>query len=248
MDREAFEQLVSTWLDEPEREDLHARIDAAVAGSAELAQLREAWLRLDRLVRQGAAGVERVDWERLRSRIVAAAETGDALSEGVRDLTDIEQQVDWPRLQRRIAEAVAVAAGAPPAVENQQPTSGEAPDATPHVIRFPFRRTAGVVAMLGAAAAVVLMLTLPAQRSTGPVGFAAARVTGPADALAAVDHTHALVQVTVSAPAEAEDGIDEQRPRERSLVEPQLAEVFLMVAPARPPGELSARLTPFGFN
>ena len=233
MDRETFEQLLSAWLDEPQRDDLHRRIEAAVAESRELGRLRDEWLRLDRLVRGSLPRADRVDWRRFQEHVAAAIapDAADgALDEKLRRSMEIEQRVDWPRLRRRISQAVAHSA------------------AEPKVIRFRLRTVAASIVVAAAAALLMIMFALPTQPARAPLGFARARVVGTAPAPAVPDAGRAFARVSVSAPPEAAEEADVADPRERSLAEPQLAEVFLMVAPARHPNENYGRLNPFGFN
>jgi hypothetical protein len=230
MDREAFEQLVSAWLDQPQRDDLRLQIEAAVAESRELARVRDEWLRLDRLVRSCLPGVDGIDWRRLQEHIAAAlapdaADT--ALDEQLRRFTDVGQRVDWPRLRQRISQAIGSSA--------EKPT----------VIRFPLRRAAASIVLAAAAAALLLVFILPAEPRTAPVSFAQARVVGGPQVS---DAGRAFARVSVSAPPEATEEIKGEQPRERSYVEPRLAEVFLMVTPARPSGDNHGRINPFGFN
>ncbi len=233
MNREAFEKLVSEWLDKPERDGLRAAVDAAATASPELGRLKDEWVRLDQLIRGLSSGVDHVDWSRFRQHIGNAVDqngTDAKLDEQMRSLTAVEQRVDWSRLHKRICRAV-----------------GRADDRA-RVIRFPLRRVAAGVLLTGAAAALVLMFTLPAKSPTTYSGVARVRVSSPAEALQPLDQKRGFAQVTISPPPDAEEAIDEAKPSRSEATQPQLAEVFLMVEPVRVAARTRGSLTPFGFN
>ena len=231
MDRESFEQLVSQWLDHPEDDELRAAVESATAASPALDRLKHEWIRLDRLVRSAAPGVDRVDWPRLRQRIsteLVPDESG--LDESLRAVTNIEQRVDWPRLSQRISQAV-----------------DDARDRT-RVIRFPFRRVAAGLLLVGAAAAVVLMFALPPGSSETGVGVARVRVSSPSATVPSGDRAAGFAHVTVSpTPAAGETGDQAESPRS-DAGQPRLVEVFLMVEPVRVAARTPGGLTPFGLN
>lgn len=74
MNRQAFEQLVSEWLDRPAQDDLRARIEAAVRADPALARLMGEWLHLNRLIRGGLPGPHGVEWDRFRARLATLLE------------------------------------------------------------------------------------------------------------------------------------------------------------------------------
>lgn len=233
MDRETFERLVSEWLDEPERDELQAAIEAAVAETPTLCRLRDEWLRLDRLVRRGLPAVEGVDWPRLRRRIderLGPTFSDAGLDERLRDLTAVAHRVDWSRLRKRISQAVADAGG------------------KPGVIRFPLRRVGVGLAIAAAAAAVILMLTPPTRAPFAPAGFAQVRVSSATRAPGLQERGGAFARVIVTAPPGAEDTTDVTKPLRPGSGEPQLVEVFLMVEPAQAVGAPGGRPFPFGLN
>jgi len=108
-----FEQLLSSWLDEPQRQDLAATVEHAAAANPALARLREQYVRLERLARSLPG--PKVDWTRLCQRISAAVDeagVGEAaedarLDEQLRQLLpEISTRVDWHRLRDRLVAAV----------------------------------------------------------------------------------------------------------------------------------------------
>lgn len=147
MKREAFERLVSDWLDDPQSGDLRARLDAAGARDPQFARLREELVRVDALVRAGLAALLPVDWERLKARICARiAGTPDEstdLDEQLRSLPAIESHVDWLAFQRKVTRAI------------------DQEEVRPRVLRLSPWRLTVAAGVLAAAAAVVLMLVQP---------------------------------------------------------------------------------------
>ena len=231
MDREAFEQLVSDWLDRPEHDELCRAVAAAAAESSELERLKDEWVRLDRLVRSASSAVDQVDWPRFRERIDQALDSDrEELDEKLRGLTDVQQRVDWPRLRERISRAV-----------------GDAHD-RPRVIRFPLRRVAAGLALISAAAVLVLMFTLPLRPPRTSVGVAQVRVNMPAEAWRARGQRPGYTHVSVSAPPDSEEADAAAQPSRSDSADPRLAEVFLMVEPAHLTTRTRGGLTPFAFN
>jgi len=233
MDREAFEQLVSEWLDQPGRDDLRLRIEAALAESPALARVKDQWLRLDRLVRGALPGIEHLDWSRLRHHIAMEIEVSAAaggLDERLRRLTDVAPRVDWERLRKHVSRAVADA------------------DRQRAALRFPLRRMAAGFALLATAAALLLMFTLPAKPPAATTGFAQVRVSGPATALQQPGPARGFACVTVGAPPETNEPDEGARPSRAGSGAPQLAEVFLMVEPVHLAREAPGLLIPLGLN
>jgi hypothetical protein len=230
MDRETFEQLVSKWLDEPERDDLRTRIDAALAQTPALASVKDQWQRLDQLVHSAFPDAGRVEWSRFRRRVDAGLETSGTeatLDERLRRLTAVEHRVDWPRLHQRVSQAVADAAG------------------TTRLTRFPIRRV-GVA--LAAAAALALMFTLPTQPPIEPTGFARVLVSSPADALPVHGSDRPYACVTVMPLPDTEEPPDGTEIPRSGWEQAQLAEVFLMVEPAHVACAPGGQMDPFGLN
>ena len=151
MDRETFGQLVSAWLDEPQRDDLRAQIDAAAAGDAELARYRDELTRVDELVRAGRGELPLVDWQLVHERIAdsVGAENG-RLDERLHDLPGVEERVDWDAFRQRVSSAV------------DRQARGQS------TIRFPIWRRAVGVAAVAAAAVLVLMLRWGFQSTPQP--------------------------------------------------------------------------------
>jgi hypothetical protein len=231
MDRAAFEQLVSEWLDQPERDDLRTKVTAAAAQSSELERLKNEWVRLDQLVRNTPAGVDSIDWTAFQERIGQRLDADDArLDERLRKLTSPEQHVHWTRLRERIIQAVDHAAEPPP------------------LIQFPLRRTATALALIGAAAALVLMVTLLPTAQRAEMGFAQVRVKTPAGAVRPESWQAGYARVTVSAPPTVEPNDEEVQPAGSGAARPQLGEVFLMVEPIRMSARTRAGPNPFGLD
>ena len=232
MDREAFEQLVNEWLDQPGCDDLRLKIDQAVADSPELASLRDEWLRLDTLTRGAAGTAADVNWDRLRKQInreILASDKQCELEDSYRRLTDIGRRVDWDRFRASIAHAV-------------DESSNRS-----QVIRMPLRRFMSGIALIAAAAVFVLMVTLPSITSRHSSGIARVRVSGPVgtDQMLATAASYARVSVSQQFAADPDD---DDRSSIKQTAQPLVAEVFLMVEPQRVAAQVSGSLTPFGFN
>jgi hypothetical protein len=174
MQRDAFEQLISDWLDEPQREDLRAQVVAAVQDQPELRDVLGEWRGLEPLLREHAPAPTGVDWERFAGRItsavqadVPATDSDAALDALLRQPAVLDGRVDWDRQRTRIMAAVGVQ------------TKGT--DRRRVIWR-------GVVAGAVAAAAAVVLSLLPTPEVVEPedvvetpVGVAVAkvRVSGP---------------------------------------------------------------------
>jgi hypothetical protein len=164
VNRERFEQLVSQWLDQPDDDELRARIEAAVASSPGFGRLKGEWIALDHLVRQATSTAVAADWARLREHIARGLSNGGgqdrateaALDGLLRSRTAVEQRVDWDRYGRRVAAAAA----------------GRAT-----VIRFTRRRVAAGVGLVAAAAAVVLLLLVPPETPPPTPGLVSSSVS-----------------------------------------------------------------------
>ena len=164
MNRDAFEQLVSAWLDEPERTDLQRQVEEAVRLAPELASVLAEWRRFDEAFRGQAPGMRGIDWTTLTTRISAAIDAAaartadeDALDTALRDLPSIEPRVDWPRLHERIVAAV------------RRSDQG--------VRRRRWRVVLGTAAVAGLAAAAALVLTVLPNPSAPPLSSGVVRVT-----------------------------------------------------------------------
>jgi hypothetical protein len=227
MDRDAFEQLVSHWLDDPRDEELRAAVEVATAASPELERIRDEWVRLDQLVRGSAGAAEPVDWPRLRQRIGAQLTShGAGLDAVLRGVTAVEQRVDWPRLRRRISQAL---------------DDGE--DRV-RVVRFPLGRAVAGMAF-AAAAVLALMLLWTPESPTPAAGVAQVRVNPPAAARPTGGRAGGLARVTVNPLPETGEEAGSSR---SEAAQPHVAEVFLMVEPIRVAANTRGRLNPLGFN
>lgn len=239
MDRETFEQLVNQWLDQPERADLRERIDLAVATRADLRVLLDEWIRLDRLIRGANLAPAAVDWIRLRREIdlrTAPQSADDELERRLRLSTEITDRVDWDRLRVRIADAVRATK-----VEPRAPRG--------------VRRLVTAFALLSAAAAVILLLSVPQAPPSSPRGFARVTVTGPALAQphASSDAEPSRVamgvaRVAVSVNMDEPAGAAHSYETTRKAVPSDVSEVFLMVEPIQVAVNTPGSLTPFQLN
>jgi len=192
MDRAAFEQLVSEWLDDPGRLELRAQLEAAIATDPELARVRNEYVELDALLRRTPDALCNVDWGGLRAQAIAAAE-GVAGSEMDAELFDahlraalpgIDERVDWRRLRARLSNAVDSATAGPP---------------VPRVIRW---RAAGTAVALAAAAVLMLMVRYPTEVLTPdepapPAARVVVKVLPPAGVDEDADPGGAIVHLTV---------------------------------------------------
>jgi hypothetical protein len=186
MDRDAFEQLVSAWLDEPERTDLQRQVEEAVRLEPELAALLAEWRRFDEVFRSQAPELRGVDWAKLEGHISAAIDAADtsttdedALDTALHDLPSIEPRVDWPRLHERIAAAV------------RRSDQG--------VLRRRWRVILGTATVAGLAAAAALVLTILPNPSPALLSSGVVRVTVGVPAAAVETSTgvaYARVSVT----------------------------------------------------
>lgn len=170
MQLDAFERLVSEWLDEPARDDLRRQIDAAITADPALQAVLDAWLRCDRLIKAPLVHLQDVDWPRLAAQIgtgVTKAARGEQDADAALDAAlhadpGIDDRVDWARLRVRISTAI------------DQSTRQAAQR------RRLYTMVAAASTMLAAAAALFLVL-LP-QRGTvviarPPAGVAIVRVS-----------------------------------------------------------------------
>jgi hypothetical protein len=229
MDRESFEQLVSQWLDHPQDDKLRAAVEAA-ARSPELDRLKNDWVRLDQLVRGSAGGVDRVDWPRFLQRVILEFDAnGTGLDERLRDATAVEQRVDWPLLRQRLSQAV------------------DSLDERKRAIRFPRWRVAAGLALVGAAAVLMLVFSLPFKPSDTNLGVAWVHVSPATAATPSHDGEAGCARVTVSPLADVPEP-DKTQSLHSGPAQPQLAEVFLMVEPMRVAGRPPGSLSPFGVN
>ena len=72
MDRQVFEQLVSAWLDQPERGELRALIQDAVRENPARSALLKQWLRLWKHVRTALPEPPGVAWDHFRAQLSVA--------------------------------------------------------------------------------------------------------------------------------------------------------------------------------
>jgi len=158
MEHEAFEQLVSAWLDEPQNAELAERLKAAEAAAPELARLRTQYVRLHSLLTAVSSPEPRVDWAAFKSHLVdrvrqacpAGKDTAD-IDEYLRQSSpNIEQRVDWPAFRRHLSRLVASEAA------KRRTASRSA--------RWRMTAAAGALA---AAAGILLLIGLP-DRSPAP--------------------------------------------------------------------------------
>ncbi len=114
MRRDEFEQLVSAWLDEPERLDLRERIEAAVAAHPAYAALLAEWRAFDEKLRAQAPAPGAIDWRRVEQRVSGAIDRDDSAEHRLDELlawpTSLEDRVDWVRQRARIMAAATVTA------------------------------------------------------------------------------------------------------------------------------------------
>ena len=164
MDRLAFEQLISTWLDDRENSDLCRQIDAACADDPACRRLVAEYEKLDSLVRHASDQPLAVDWPAFKAVVsseIAAATQPDTAAKLDRllqtALPAVEPRVNWPRFARRVSQAIDQSA------------------ATRRVLRLS-RWRAAALGGLAAAAALLLWFGLPpeqapvAQPSAPPAG------------------------------------------------------------------------------
>lgn len=229
MDREAFEQLVSAWLDEPHRADLRARLERAVAAVPELAEVQAAYVRLVELLRRALAEPP-VDWAALKARV--AAEIDRAAEREAADpswdarlraaLPGVEARVDWQTVQARIAAAVAAC--------------DRGTGRRPRRLGWRVSLAAG---SLAAAAALLLWFgrpgvepPLPPVERPAAVPVARAEVVLPPGGASLVDREGSVARMTidedpvlaaVADPVEPDESLDESDP-----------EVYFMLDPLEP--------------
>ncbi len=110
MTREAFERLISDWLDDQHNPSLRAAIDAAVQADPRLADVAAEWKTFGRQLRAGMPDVQDIDWAKLRATIsnaVYAASNADAAIDSLLAASPtLDQTIDWSRLKDRISSAV----------------------------------------------------------------------------------------------------------------------------------------------
>lgn len=211
MNVERFEQLVSAWLDEPHRADAKHRIAAAIAATPALADERERWIRLDRLVRASFPPVPAIDQERLAARIAAAIDAeledvtaSDRLAAALAALPSVVRAVRWNRFRERVAAAIQRA------------------DRSRRSFRIRPRSARAFVG-LAAAALAALLLWPRTSPSRNPPGIATARIVAVSAARSASPRADSFVRVQVLAsaqPVEIAAGTDHPP-----------AEFFLMIDP-----------------
>ncbi len=194
MNRDAFEQLVSAWLDEPDRADLRTRIEAAAQADPELARLLNEWRRFDDLFRHGVPEAGGVDWTLLKTHVATAIDRNilteqardHALDEALRGLPGVDSRVDWPRFHERIASALTRSAG----------------QAASHRRRYTM--VAGGAVMLAAAAALIFAFLPVAGPGVGSPGLALVTLGPPPAAQPGLASGVAYARITTGRPAEAQ--------------------------------------------
>jgi len=226
MTREDFEQLVSQWLDQPERQDLRAEVERAAAASPALKSLLDEWIRLDRLIRAPEHPAAGLDWKLFQREIsdgIGAAAPHDQLHRMIRTATALDDKIDWPRLKNHFSRAI------------------DAERAPSRIAGFPLGRFAAASAVLAAAAALVLMITLPPAGRAARIGVARVQVFSPEASRIAAGRADGVARVSVNAAPTATvspEGAESSRTG--------AAEVFLMVEPARFAARGYESFTPFG--
>lgn len=217
MDREAFEQLLSHSLDEPQDRDCALRIEAAASADPALAALRADHARLQGLLLREPAALSRIDWAALRVRLLVAVRQEDAALDAVLSTAPVlDALVDWSRVRRRISGAVEQARA---------------------VRRLRVRRWRIAAGALAAAAALGLLYFLPPR--AGPIaGEARVAVLAPAAGVLSAGG-QAQAWVSVFAPS-AEAGPPSGASADAVRDAPVVAEVFLMIEPAPVPGRQPA--------
>jgi len=224
MDREAFEQLVSDWLDRPDDVELRRRIARAIEATPELAEVRDQWRRLHALLQAEPTVLRNIRWERFHGHVHAAVSDEDGSSSGapldamLQSLPGVADRVDWQRQRQRIANEITR--------ETLQPSRSR--------VRWPrFLAAAGVFA---AAAAVVLLVLYgegPRRETTTTVpGRATVTIASAArQPLPPASRAVAYARVTP-----AENGAATPPPAERP------PELFLMIGP--PQTSMASPLNP----
>lgn len=193
MKPDAFEQLVSEWLDDRENAELRRRIDAAMADDASLARLLDEWERFDAVLRANAPEAGGVDWTHQQALV------GEAVNDAARDdrldtlldsLPGVDGRVDWDRLASRISGRV-------------------------HTERRPnhrWRRAGGIFAGVAVAAAVGLFAILP-YATTPTAGPPVANLSVLAPPAAEKNSGVVIVQIT-------RENISEPQPPRYFAVDP----------------------------
>lgn len=229
MDIEAFEQLVSQWLDQRDDDELRARVAAASRDPA-LARIRDDWLRLDVALRNANPGLgERVIWNRLHERITEQVVLADSSRSGfqtLRDATSVGDRVDWDTLRGRIMQAT---------------TAG---DRAARLGAARRRRTIALTFLSAAAAFLLIAFFYPSGPTQSPLGVAQVRVNVSDFDAADDSDDSAFSSVRISAPPDFEDSESVQV----AVEQPRVVEVFLMVEPPRASNRAAMLGSPFGFN
>jgi hypothetical protein len=188
MTREEFERLLSDWLDEPLRADLHDLMESACAQSPELVALRDAWRKSHAITRETPAALQNVDWreQRLGIRSAIDAEIGAVMDPGARELEDLVSLamptlgIDWSaqraqiaaRLDEHVAQVLQpgpldnVLAETDPADVNWRSERTRIAALTTRRLRL--RRWTGFAAGISAAAAVVAFFMMRAPVAVTP--------------------------------------------------------------------------------
>lgn len=203
MKRDDFEQLVSAWLDEPQREDLRRQIEQTAASDPQWARELDEWQRFEALLARRLPDLPALDWSRLQDRVRIAidadatgAEQDAALDTLLRRPPHLEHSVDWPRFRARVVAAAV--AGRPGRGIRQR------------------RWLVGVAGVAAAAAGLFWTFMPEAGPGTQPPGLAAVTLSGPA-----ARPSGGVVEVRVAisrAPAEAPERFFTIDPPDRGSV------------------------------
>ncbi len=232
MDVDRFEQLVSRWLDEPQREDLLEEIETCCAQAPDLRTVYEAWVRLDALIRAAGRDVDAaVDWARLRARVLAccAAELpDDDFERFLRASTGLDAAVDWARLRDRIAASVRR--------DSTRAARGW---------NRPGLRTA--VALLATAATLLLVSPrIVAWRKRAPAGGTHTSLLHAGTA--ANVFGRGVVRLRIGPPPGGRRWVAASQAALASGRQAEGSEFYMMIDSPRPVVEAGHRLSPFGFQ
>jgi hypothetical protein len=114
MDRLAFEQLVSAWLDDRQNNALRRQINAACAADPACRRLLAQYEKLEPFLRAAAVEAPRVNWQNFRKAVsTEIARTAPTTADSpeldallCQALPGIETRIDWEHYARRVSGAV----------------------------------------------------------------------------------------------------------------------------------------------